>query len=217
MKEIQTIGQIWNDQYPPSKPRHHLLIEKVLMTPVLLLRLLSLDRLKSLFGDKAGHRFMDCYVLAFAATLTTILFLPKHLCILGGIVAAYRLEDIVIYRLFFLLVKSQAYPWTAERLRRSLIIAVMNFLETIVGFAIVYLTFGNIVPTSGPAQGAFTPLRALYYSTVNAFTLGYGDLIPGSDLSRILIMLQLFTTLVFLIFVIPALMSVLSTEMTQSA
>jgi hypothetical protein len=212
MKNFQTIAAIWCDQYPPSRPRRHLLIEKILITPVIFLRFCSLDQLKSLFSEKARHDFMDCYVLGFAAVLIAVLAYPTHFGLVGGIIAGYRIADILTYRVFFLLVKSQESPWEEATLRRSLVIVVLNFFETIIAFAILYLTFGNIVPTSVAIQGPFTSMTALYYSAVTALTLGYGDFVPSNALSRAIVMFQLFGTLLFLIFVIPALVSVFSTD-----
>jgi voltage-gated potassium channel Kch len=185
------------------------------MTPVVLVRFLSLDQLKSRFSENASHHFMDCYVLSFTAVLLGVLSFSTYFGRLGGIIAAYRIADIHSYRIFFLLVKSQAYPWTAGRLRRSLVIVVLNFVETIIGFAILYMTLGNIVPTSSVVQGALRATTALYFSAVTAITLGYGDFIPGDDLSRVIVMAQLLGTILFLIFIVPALISVFSTEITN--
>lgn len=207
------IVQLWSDRYPPDRPRRHGLAEKVVMTPVILSRLLSFDQAKVLFGGNGAHVFMDLYVLLFAFLVTTTLFLPNHLGRLGVIIAVYRILDIVTYRIYFLLVKSQDRPWSPDVLRRSLAIAVINFCETVVAYAIVYSFSGRIVAsTTAILQHSFSPTTALYYSAVTATTLGYGDYVPSDDLSRMIVVSQLFTTIVFLIFVIPALVSTFSSR-----
>lgn len=207
------IANVWSDQYPPNHPRKHRLLEKIVLTPVILTRLLSLDQAKALFGEDGGHVFMDLYVFLFSVLVTTILFLPNHLGRLGAIIAVYRIFDIVTYRIYFLLVKSQAQPWSTSVLRRSLAIGVINFCETVVAYAILYSLSGRIVAsTTALPQQAFSAITALYYSTVTATTLGYGDYIPGDDLARMIVLSQLFTTIVFLIFVIPAMVSLFSSE-----
>jgi len=209
---LRTIGQIWGDQYPPPAPRRHSLIEKLLATPIVFVRSLSLDNASAWFEEDKRHTFMDLYVLVFAFMLTTALFVPDHFWFIGVLIAAYRVADIVTYRLYFLLVKSQARPWTAAALRRSLVIVVVNFYETIVGYAILYLSIGRIVATNASLQQPLTARTAFYYSTVTAVTLGYGDYVPGNDFSRMLVVSQLFCTILFLIFVIPALVSLFSAE-----
>jgi Ion channel len=186
------------------------------MTPVIFARFLSLDQVKSLFSEGGGHVFMDLYVLLFAALLTVILFVPTHLGCVGAFLAAYRIADIVSYRMYFLLVKSQARPWSTVMLRRSLVIVALNFYETVVAYAVLYLTVGRIVGTTTVAGVPIAPITALYYSAVTATTLGYGDYIPGNDLSRVLVMTQLFGTVLFLIFVIPALIAVFSSDKSDS-
>jgi hypothetical protein len=88
-------------------------------TPIVLIRFLSLDNARASLDESMRRIFMDVYVLVFALMLTTALFLPHRFWSFGIAIAAYRIIDIVTYRLYFLLVKSQARPWTAAMLRRS--------------------------------------------------------------------------------------------------
>jgi ion channel len=184
------------------------------MTPVTLLRIFSIGNAKELFSESGGHVFMDLYVLLSGAILTLVLFVPGHFGSFGIIAAVYRIADIISYRLYFMLVKSQVKPWSINLLRRSLLIVVVNFCETVIGYAVLYLTIGNIVGTAETTKHALTPIDALYYSTVTATTLGYGDYIPVGSLSQLLVMAQLIGSVLFLIFLIPALISLFATEKT---
>jgi len=210
MNYLRTVAEIWSDHYPPGKPRKHSLAERVVMTPIVLARLISLDQIRVVFGENRRHIFMDLYVLVFASLGTILLFSPSHLGYFGAIFATYRIFDIITYRLYFLLVKSQAQPWSPDFLRRSLLIVIINFYETVVAYAILYSLVGSIIPAVASLSQPFSPSTALYYSVVTATTLGYGEFIPGNDLSRIIVVMQLFSTIVFLMFVIPALMSLFS-------
>jgi len=159
----RTVAQIWTDKFPASNPREHHLIEKLLITPLVLSRILSLGNAKAFFGKSGGHIFMDLYVLLSGAFLTYILFAPSHLGLFGVIVCVYRIADIISYRLYFMLVKSQAQPWKSDVLRRSLLIVVLNFCETVIGYAVLYLTVGRIMGTTPAATlRSFTPTDALY-------------------------------------------------------
>ena len=73
------------------------------MTPITLVRFLSLADLKAAFGVAGGHIFIDAYVLLFAIALTCLLFLPSHWGRFGVFVAAYRIADIVTYGSIFCL------------------------------------------------------------------------------------------------------------------
>jgi ion channel len=215
VKFLQLIGAIWADRFPPSHPRHHSLIEKILVTPLLAFRLFSLGNVSQVFEDnRRRHLFMDTYVVTFALVLTILLFVPSHFSSLGTAIAGYRIWDIVTYRLYFMFVKSQIRPWSVDILRRSLLIVLLNLYETAVGYATLYITVGNVLSTSLSKEtiSLRTPLSALYYSVITMFTVGYGDFVPGDDFTRFLAITQVFSSLVFLLFLVPALISMFSTE-----
>jgi hypothetical protein len=153
---------------------------------------------------------MDLYVMGFAIALAGLLSFSIPGSWLATVVAAYRIADIVTYRMFFLLVKSEERPWKSEMLRRSLIVVMVNFCETILGFAILYRNIGHIAANGNLVS--LSRVSALYFSAVTATTLGYGDFTPADGPSRVLVMTQLSSTIVFLIFIIPALVSLFSVE-----
>ena len=157
---------------------------------------------------------MDVYVLVWVALVTSLLafgaFAPITVTIA---IAIYRLVDIVNYRIFFILVKSQERPWTADILRRSVLVVLLNFYECVVCFALLYLRTQSVQNSGGVTLDS--PLTAFYYSLVTMMTLGYGDYIPSSALGRVLVIWQLATMIVFLIFLLPALMSVFSGHLSK--
>jgi len=71
------------------------LIEKLLMSRVIAIRLFFPDQIKELLRDGVRHDFMDSYVLIFATLVTIVLFIPSHCGVLGVSVAAYRNQLIV--------------------------------------------------------------------------------------------------------------------------
>ena len=203
---------IWNGGFPPRKPRRHTLIEKLVCTVAILFSFLSVSRLKAVFkqGSPASHLFMDVYVLFWATLLSCTLFfgaaLPRRLVIF---VAIYRLVDIIDYRILFLFVKSQERPWTSDLLRRSVAIVLLNFFEAVVAFAILCLRTGASFQSS-VGNGVTDPWTALYFSFVTMLTVGYGDIVPASVLARGIVICQLTTTVLFIIVLVPALVSVFS-------
>jgi hypothetical protein len=158
---------------------------------------------------------MDVYVLLWASIVSLTLFSGVIASWIAVIVACYRIVDIVNYRIFFLLVKSQEKPWTEDVLRRSLVIAVVNFYEVVVGFAILYLHCDCVRQTGGDLGGLQGPIAAFYFSLVTMATVGYGDFVATTALGRELVIAQITSTIVFVLFLLPALVSVFSSSLTS--
>jgi hypothetical protein len=186
------------------------LIEKLLFSLVIGLRLVSLENVRPESSARARHVFMDLYVLAFTALLTSALFLqwPHGLWIV--MIVAYRLFDIVTYRVYFLLVKSQEKPWTLDMLRRSITIVALNFYEATAAFAVLYRATGEVHDSQGRALAS--SIASLYYSLVTMATLGYGDFAPSTDLTRFIVICQICTSLLLLAFIIPGIISLFTAE-----
>jgi hypothetical protein len=160
--------------------------------------------------------FMDIYVLLWACLISATLFSGHAPIRLAVPLAGYRIIDIVNYRVFFLLVKSQDRPWSADVLRRSLVIAVVNFYEVVTGFAVLYLACRCIAQPASSPQYLSDPLSAFYYSLVTMATVGYGDFVPTSGLGKFLVICQITTTIVFVLFLLPALVSVFSSSLNRN-
>jgi voltage-gated potassium channel len=58
-----------------------------------------------------------------------------------------------------------------------------------------------------------TPVQAFYFSVVTMATVGYGDFVPTDDFSRLLVVFQLATGLVFVLAVAPAVLSLLGNRL----
>jgi hypothetical protein len=174
------------------------------------LRLLSLSNLRHLLPEGiARERFMEAYVVVFVSVLTVAANLATVGALWCGAIAAYRIFDIVSYRLWFLFVKSKTNPWRPERLRRSLILAALNVFELAMGFAVLYLVSGEV---SGSAGMLADPRSAFYFSVVTMLTVGYGDFAPSGGHAQLLVCCELFSGLIMLAFVLPALVSVFVTD-----
>lgn len=209
---------VWKNQYPPASPRKAMPLEKLISLLAISLSLFSLGNLKGVFKEDsyASHAFMDFYVAAWAALLCVSLF--SRDLFWGGVavwLAAYRLFDIIIYRVFFLIVKSQSRPWVGDLLRRSILIAVVNLFEVVVAFAIFYSRIPTIAQSGSNAAEELSPGVAAYFSLVSMLTVGYGDYVPVNAIGRWLVIAQLSTTILFVIFLVPALVSVLSPALTD--
>ncbi len=76
---------------------------------------------------------------------------------------------------------------------RSLILLFLNFIEVIASFAVIYAA-GNYLN-----QPVTNGMDALYFSFITGATVGYGDFYPVNSQGKTLVMLQIISTLSFLI------------------
>ena len=214
-QNLSPLMQVWAGRYPVARPRKHSLIEKILMTPVLVARSLSLTNLGAFFspGGAKIPVFVDFYVLAWVVLLSAFLFAGRPAPWLVVALAAYRVVEIVTYHFAILLVDSQVETYRLISVRRSFVFAIMNLYEIVAAYALIYLVAGNIVQiTTGTSLSSGT--SALYYSVVTMATLGYGEFYPADDPSRAIVMVQLMTGVLFFVGIVPILAANLAPSLT---
>ncbi len=90
-------------------------------------------------------------------------------------------------------------PWVAKLTSLTYQSLLLLYVGLIVGFGILYYLLATFAPAHGPsippgAAGWLRFLDSLYYSTITATTVGYGDIVPHG-ISKILAGLQSITAL----------------------
>lgn len=75
---------------------------------------------------------------------------------------------------------------------RSIILLFCNFIEVIASFGVIYAA-GNYL--NQPIQSW---IDALYFSSITGATIGYGDFHPVNEQGKILVMIQILSTMAFL-------------------
>jgi len=75
---------------------------------------------------------------------------------------------------------------------RSIILLFFNFFEVIASFGVIYAA-GNYLN-----QPVATWIDALYFSFITGVTIGYGDFYPINETGKILVMVQVMSTISFL-------------------
>lgn len=96
----------------------------------------------------------------------------------------------------FIFIFSRIYVsehFSSEGYKRSLLLLFMNFLETVLSFAVMY-SYGNYL--SKPLDN---PIDAVYFSMMTTMTVGYGDIHPVTDAGKVVAMLQSLSSLTFLV------------------
>jgi len=168
---------------------------------------LSLSGMRTLLPERFQRLFIECYVLSFAVLLTVVVNLATTTTWGWAGLAAYRVIDIVSYRVYFFLLKSKNRPWARSTLRRSLLLACCNLYELAMGFAVLYLYSGQV--KSGALVLA-NATSAVYFSTVTMFTVGY--YVPIGPVAQLIVCAQLVSVLTMFTFVFPALVSLFSSR-----
>ncbi|MFJ1752902.1 potassium channel family protein [Kitasatospora sp. NPDC088134] len=82
----------------------------------------------------------------------------------------------------------------------------------LVVFSTAYLAMSR---QPGELEGLHTKIDALYFTVITMATVGYGDIHPAGQAARIVVMLQLLYTVVFLTTGVTALTRVVKTRAVQ--
>jgi hypothetical protein len=199
--------------------REESIVLRLTMSVLILLRLGSVANLKLLFSPASVVRriFVEAYVVTCLLLLLSVLSMPSLAGRWVGAVCGYIVAELIVYRIYFLLVRSREEPWRQMDLRRSLLFALLNVVEVVLAFAIIYQRFGEVAPAGAKSPAALSSVTAVYFSFVTFTTLGFGDFTPFDDASRILVILELVSGFLLLVFLIPVLLAGLSSGVHELA
>jgi hypothetical protein len=175
---------------------------------------LSISQLINFAPKNLSNLLHESYIAVWLASLAWALGSSKSAFGWAAIAAAYRIIDILSYRMSFMLHKSRTRPWSDLRMRHTLVYATLNLSELIISFAILYAHTQSIRGPSGlPMRN---PIDCLYFSSTIMMTVGSGDFVPASTLGRELVLCQYFSMLVFLLLIFPLVLSAFSSQTTDS-
>jgi hypothetical protein len=160
----------------------------LLLMPAMLVREVS-----GRFGFLARKCAVEAWAVLKPAVLVLVLSYGSALPVAPWI-ATVALVDLFTY-LLGLLFLSRFYTGPVS-VRRSLLLLGVNFLEFIMGFAVLYAHFKAIVSSNGSVEDE--PGAVAFFSLVTASTVGYGDMIPHAGIGRALASVQICAGLIFL-------------------
>ena len=120
--------------------------------------------------------------------------------------ATYRIADSFCYRLCVLFVDRYKSGWGLRSVNRAIILAIINYIELILGFAVIYVWSGSVSAT-GSCRVLSGSIEALYFSCVTATTVGYGDYIPNGHLGQGLVVAEILMAVLLLALVLGALLT----------
>ncbi len=79
-----------------------------------------------------------------------------------------------------------------------LLLAFLSYLFMVYAFGVVYTFIANVYPSSF-SSGSLTFIQGVYFSLVTSTTVGFGDITPATDLSRIVVMLQIIMSMAYVV------------------
>lgn len=209
-EQWRLVLDIVHGRYQKDKLRF---IERALMTVFVVLRIFSLSNFHFLFGtDRVKAMFIDVYViLKMVVLLVLLLSYPPEgyegigrTALVVGIVW-YIIVDTFNYLLCVVFVDMHQKKWEPMSYSGSMIMLSVNYVQLIVGFAVLFLCYGCI-GYSDCGQTITQAGEAFYFSTVTITTLGYGDIKPILPKGRLLVSAETLMGIVMLVLVLNAIL-----------
>jgi hypothetical protein len=172
--------------------------------------------LSNLLFSSGEHIFRKLEGMMFVVTIfCVILLLTIHqFPYMAGLIICVLLiqrvvEFLVVYSRNFIFNRGRIFSEFTDPKRMGQWLILMfsfNIIQIILIFAIWYRAISFWAPES--FSRALSILDSLYFSVVTFLTVGYGDIIPKSDLAKGLVILQLILTFYTIVIVINGVISI---------
>jgi len=184
------------------------LVRLFLMTISCLSPILMIDQLVGSTKPSVVALSRELYYLARAVLIGIVVFSQGYK---SGLVVA-----LVIYFVFDILshLAGATFVWGKYSIdpRRSLLLALVNYFELTLAFAVFYLHW-NCLAWIG--RGSAT--QALYFSIVTATTVGFGDVLPVGATGERIVIAQLSIFLLFAVLFVSTFLSRVPTEVRPTS
>jgi hypothetical protein len=107
--------------------------------------------------------------------------------------------------------ESASVKWKRQWRVASVPLCLLSYAFTIYSFAVAYLYVSHSDPSAFNVK-ELDLFTAIYFSTVTAATVGYGDILPISWSARLLVMIEIWLSLIYVIFFFSMLSTALRDE-----
>ena len=189
-KRIQNIKAIWNNNHQDDNG-----IEKIvrlfLSSSQLLFPGVYIKYLAFLKGYEYRDLALDFYILLKVSFPLLILIYNWQEYSVVIWIMVYVLLETVLY-IPTLIFASDMFS-KPRSYKRSMLLLFLNYMEIILAFAVLY-SCGNYL--NKPLNHWFD---AVYFSTINSASIGYGDFYPVTTIGKILATAQAFLFLFFVV------------------
>lgn len=212
--QAKSIRKLWRHEDPVS---HIFGIEwlwmMMLAIIVLVLPITAIRWTAGQLGLKNRYLAVEAYAVAKPLLLISLLVLysPSKLSIIA---ACFFLFDLYTYLMGLLFLRNLYRPPVSYG--RSILLLGINYIESTVSFAILYISLGGIVRGKEALVGV---IDAVYFSIITSATVGYGDITPVGNLAKIVVVVQVCSSFIFVTTVLSSFMTNLmsSRERTERA
>ena len=167
-----------------------------------------IDTIADFIIQKCSHRPHFKYVDArIVAIYREFYFITRSIFLVCALTFSwYTLNWVPFLCAYFILEISHAWlgralAWGKRSINplRSFVIALLNYLEIVTAFAVLYIDWGSF-------NSQLSPIQAFYFSLVTASTVGFGDFIPEGN-GYYLVVWQISVFFIFVVLVLSTLAS----------
>jgi voltage-gated potassium channel Kch len=183
-----------------------------LATVLLFLPAMAVRWLGGQFGYLGRKVGVELWVFGKPVVLLAILYLGVSDNRGAAFVSIVMLVDLYAYLLG--LVFLRRFYVAPASYGRSVILLGVNLLESALGFAVLYIHF-EALAQGGAVVRSWS--KAVYFSVITAATIGYGDIVPGGGIGRLIVVTQALSSFLFVAIILATFVANLSAPRGQRA
>jgi len=158
------------------------------------------------FGYLGRKLAVDLWAIGKPVLLLAVLYFAWSDGRWAALVAVLMLVDLYAYLMG--LVFLHRYYVRPASYGRSVLLLFVNFIESALGFAVLYL-HAHSLEQGGAVLASWS--RAVYFSFITAATVGYGDIVPGTEIGRLTVVAQVLCSFLFAAIILTTFVGNLST------
>ena len=204
-KQITHIKEVWNSNkytdYGIERAIRLFLVCVQFIFPGLYIRAIAKTRLdRKILNEFYVNLKIFIYIVFLCIPL------PKWICY----ICIYLITETLCYLLGLIFLEPE-YNNLKYSYKRNLILVIINYIEITLGFAVIYL--------HGFTKGVTelnTPIDAIYFSFISTTTVGYGDMYPITNWSKIICATQSLISFLFVVFLISKFLSNFNKDSTPN-
>ena len=156
------------------------------------------------------EKMMLVILLFSVAVLCTLHLMPPWLAVVLAVLLSQRvLEYVIVYSRNFIFHRGRVFTDFKDPTQQGewLIMTItLNITQLVVVFSVWYRLLGLL--SKEAFLGDMTILNSVYFSIMTFLTVGFGDIVPLSDLAKGLVILQTALTFFTLVIVVNGLISI---------